>query len=144
MFRSDFMEGSELREQTCPIIELKEEFPEAMVKLLSFLHFHLLESPIKPPDLAALAVQADKYNCSHSLGAWAERETWHISQRRPVVEGHNMGDLLTAATLLKFRQPYDVLAFAIKNIPWCFLPGGENPEWKYVPDVVRCRSSVSH
>lgn len=103
MFGPHFREGGALRGRTASSrpcrIELHEDDPYAMDLLFRVLHHRVADMPLRlePAALAALAVQADKYDCKVVFRPWALQ--WCC-----IPEGatqREIGEVLLAAYLLE-------------------------------------------
>ncbi|KAH7308607.1 hypothetical protein B0I35DRAFT_98915 [Stachybotrys elegans] len=72
LFTSGFKEGRETRSGICPRIPLKGDDPEAMLVLLSILHFQNLadNDTVELRTLEAISIVCDKYDCIKALRPW--------------------------------------------------------------------------
>lgn len=112
-----FVEGSTLRKQASPLVTLHEDHPEAMVHLLYLLHY-AGDSPTfdgKPPSIAAVAVQADKYHCGNALRAWAEIACRPYTDVRDPEPG-SFAYLIVAGHLLALPVLDRLLVDAVKHV----------------------------
>jgi hypothetical protein len=143
VFSSQFREGTKLQEDECPTIDLKEDHPTAMIQTLTLLHFR--EQTTRDTDeLVAIAVQADKFDCWLAVRDWTEQESAEYMLKDSLLEARQVGDLLVAASLLKFRQPCVILTYAVKALPPTFLAGHNRQIFKHVPEgVLRMDSPLS-
>jgi hypothetical protein len=101
LFSPGFNEGSETQRGNCPRIPLEGDDPEAMQVILSILHFqnHTRYEALEPRELAAIAVQSDKYDCARALKPWIS--VWLAVDGNQKAE--DLGLLLSAAYF--FRAP---------------------------------------
>ncbi|KAH8170022.1 hypothetical protein LIA77_10566 [Sarocladium implicatum] len=72
MLGPDYKEGIKLQAGGDVKITISEQYPEAMAQMLSVLHFRddIVSFRCEPRSIAAVAVQADKYDCASCLRAW--------------------------------------------------------------------------
>lgn len=90
MLNPRFRDGARLEQGDSPMITIQEEFPRAMVSLLSIVHHCQVDYEVLNLDgspntlyLRDMAVQADKYDCTLAVRGWM---TWALTQCLPFVE----------------------------------------------------------
>ncbi|KAK4073308.1 hypothetical protein Purlil1_13089 [Purpureocillium lilacinum] len=115
MFSPAFLEGSQIRSDCHPHINLEGDDPMAMEMMFRALHFLCgdIPSSIDPEPLATLAVHCDKYDCNEAMRPWILQ--W-CGGRPEATTSQDFGLLLVAEYMFRAPTFPDIAARAAKHL----------------------------
>ena len=109
MINSNFREGTQMKENNCPMISLHEDDSHAMMTMLGVFHYKEPdpEVPMTAKQLADLAIHCDKYDCVKTIKPWIL--TWFSNFQHELVE-EEYGFLLFAAHFFRAAEKFSELS----------------------------------
>jgi hypothetical protein len=105
LFDSNFYEGIQMANSSCPTISLREDDPAAMRTIIRILHYQEPEqdNPMDAETFAILAIHSDKYDCIKALRPWIFK--W-FSEFESIATAEEYGYLLLAAHLFRSAEQF--------------------------------------